>query len=326
MRRRSVLIAAGGAGLARADDPLVWPLATGYAASGFHAQNLKQLAEALRAATGGSFRLDVQPDGRLAALPEIAERVSTGRLPAGEVILSGLADRWPVAGADALPFVVGGYDDATRLWACQRPVLERALAAAGLQVLMAVPWPPQGLFSSQPLASLEDLRGRRMRTYNPATRRLAELLGARPVEVPMARVGEALADGRIDAMLTSALTGVEQQVWRWMHHYYDLHAWLPKNVVLANAAAVAGLKPDHRAALLQLAADAEVRGLAASRRAALEAVDTLRAHRMEVAATPAAMALPVRRLGERFAREWVQQVGAPANAIFIPYYSQALPA
>ena len=34
-----------------------------------------------------------------------------------------------------------------------------------------------------------------------------------------------------------------------------------------------------------------------------KALDTLRAHRMDVVGTPTAMALPVRRLGERFARE-----------------------
>ncbi|MGQ0708296.1 MAG: hypothetical protein ACT4NV_00945 [Rhodoferax sp.] len=29
----------------------------------------------------------------------------------------------------------------------------------------------------------------------------------------------------------------------------------------------------------------------------------------------------LKRLGERFSREWVQDVGAAANQIFIPYYT-----
>ena len=30
----------------------------------------------------------------------------------------------------------------------------------------------------------------------------------------------------------------------------------------------------------------------------------------------------MKRLGERFSREWVRSVGSEANAIFVPHYTQ----
>ena len=43
-----------------------------------------------------------------------------------------------------------------------------------------------------------------MRTYNLSTQRIAQMLGAEPVDVPMVEVNQALAGGRIDSMITSA--------------------------------------------------------------------------------------------------------------------------
>ena len=47
-----------------------------------------------------------------------------------------------------------------------------------MMVLYSVPWPPQGIYSSKPLNSAADMKGLKMRTYNPYTSRIAELAGA----------------------------------------------------------------------------------------------------------------------------------------------------
>jgi TRAP-type transport system periplasmic protein len=63
----------------------------------------------------------------------------------------------------------------------------------------------------RPIRNSSDIAGTHMRTYNQTTVRIAELLKAQPVDVAM--VLKALAEGRMDNMITSAVTGVENQVW-----------------------------------------------------------------------------------------------------------------
>lgn len=325
MLRRTMLQGAAGAllaGQARA-DAATWRLATGYRAESFHGQNLLAWARQVEQASGGALRIELHANGSLGPLAQIAAAVREGRAEMGEVIMTGLAREMPIAGADAVPFVTRHYDDAQRLWRHQRPLVEPAFAARGLQLLFAVPWPPQGLYSTKPVASVQDLRGLRMRTYNATTVRIAELLGAVPVDVAMVDVGRAVAEGRIDTMITSAVTGVENRVWDALKYFYEINAWFPKNAVFAGESALRSLPAPAREALLASAPAAEARGWVACRQAARDSVDELRRHGVKVELPAPPLALHLRRLGERFALEWIREVGPQANAIFIPYHSSS---
>jgi TRAP-type C4-dicarboxylate transport system substrate-binding protein len=319
--RRELLTLLGAAAMlpAHAAAP-PWRLATGYRADSFHGLNLAQFARECEAAGGPAIALHA--NNTLAKLADIPAAVRDGKAEAGEAIMTGMAGQWPLAGADSLPFMVRSYADAKRLWQHQRPVIEPDLQAAGLAVLMAVPWPPQGLYSKKPVERFADLAGTRMRTYNRTTERIAQLVGATPVDVPMVQVGQALADGRVDCMITSAVTGVENEVWRQVPHYYEINAWFPKNLTFARSASLAALSAPARGALLKAAADAEARGWAASERAADDATQALRQRGMKVDRPSAGLLTDIKRLGERFSVEWVREVGTPANRILIPYYAQ----
>jgi TRAP-type C4-dicarboxylate transport system substrate-binding protein len=208
------------------------------------------------------------------------------------------------------------------MWELQRPLIDGHFARKGLKALYAVPWPPQGLFSIAPVRAAADFKGTRMRTYNPATVRIAEMLGAAPVDVPMVEVNTALSAGKPDSMITSALTGVENQVWGQIKQYYGINAWFPKNIVFVNQQAFDALPPPVRDAVTQAAQSAEARGWAMSEAIADESVGELQRKGIKVERAPAELDAELKRLGERFSREWVQSVGNEANKIFIPYYFQ----
>ncbi|WOB08783.1 TRAP transporter substrate-binding protein [Piscinibacter gummiphilus] len=323
MRRRHLLLTAAAtlaptAGRAAATT---WTLPTGYKADSFQGQNVARFARMVEAGTGGSLRIEVQPDNQGVPLAQIAAAVRAGRVQAGEVIMTGLAQDIPIAGADAVPFVVASYEDAQRLWQHQRPLVERHFEARGLKPLFAVPWPPQGLYTIRPVRSADDLRGTRMRTYNATTVRIAQLLGAEPVDVPMSKVGQALAEGRIDTMITSAVTGVENKVWSAFKFFYEINAWFPKNLTFANAAAYAALSDAQRQAVLQSASAAETAGWAASRVAATESAQELRRNGLRTEPAPPLLQPVIRRLGERFSLEWLHSVGREANEVFVPFYA-----
>jgi TRAP-type C4-dicarboxylate transport system substrate-binding protein len=299
-----------------------WNLAGGYRAESFHSQNLYWFSQEVAKVTQGQLIIAVHPNNSLVKLSEIAKAVGVGKVEAGETIMSSLVGDIPIAGADSVPFVVGSYKDALRLWRLQRPGLERHLRGRGLRLLYAVPWPPQGLHTVRPVRSAADFRGTRMRTYNATTVRIAELLGAVPVDVPMVDVGKALAEGRMDSMITSALTGVENEVWSSIRYYYEINAWFPKNLVFVNAAAFDRLSPTVQKAVLAQAEAAEARGWTASQVMAASATDDLRRHGVRIERIPLELEADIKRLGERFSREWVRSVGNEANEIFVPYYTQ----
>jgi TRAP-type transport system periplasmic protein len=318
---KSLLIAVlCAAGVAHAQTS--WKLATGYRAESFHTQNIQQFATDVEAATGGQLKIEVHPNNSLFKLGEIRQAVQDGKADAGEIIMTSLVKDIPIAGADSIPFVVSSYSDSQRMWQLQRPLIEKHFAARGLKVLYSVPWPPQGLFSNKPIRNSSDFAGTRMRTYNQSTVRIAELLRAQPVDVAMVEVNKALAEGRMDNMITSAVTGVENQVWGPIKYYYEINAWFPKNLVFVNAKTFNGLKPAAQKAVLIAAAAAETRGWARSKTVMVDSTNELRSHGIKVERISAEFDGEIKRFGEKFSREWVRLVGNEANDIFIPYYMQ----
>lgn len=299
-----------------------WQLATGYREDSFHTRNLAQFASGVEQATQGALRIDLRPNSTLFKLADIRQAVQDGRAQAGETIMTSMVGDIPIAGADAIPFVVHSYADARLLWNVQRPFIEKHFAARGLKPLYVVPWPPQGLFANRPVRSKADFSGARMRTYNQSTVRIAEMLGASPVDVPMVEVNRAFASRKVDTMITSAVTGVENRVWDEIGYFYEINAWFPKNIVFVNAQAYNALTPSDRGALTQAAARAESRGWAMSEALANESAQELERRGMSVGRVPKAFEDEFKRLGERFSREWVKSVGNEANLIFIPYYLQ----
>lgn len=316
----AALVAAGAAHAQ--NPPTTWKLATGYRAESFHTENIVQFAQDVERATRGRLKIQVHPNNELFKLGEVFGAVSAGKAEAGETIMTSLAQEMPIAGADSIPFVVGSYADALRMWHLQRPLIEQQFAQRGVKVLYAVPWPPQGLHSNKPINDAADFAGTKMRTYNQTTVRIAQYMKAQPVDVAMVDVNKALTDGRMDNMITSAVTGVENKVWGPIKYYYEINAWFPKNVVFVNAKAFGALDHEQQKAVLKAASDAEVRGWARSQAAMVDATGQLREHGIRVERVSREFDSEIKRLGEKFSREWIRSVGNEANRIFVPYYTQ----
>jgi TRAP-type C4-dicarboxylate transport system, periplasmic component len=85
-----------------------------------------------------------------------------------------------------------------------------------------VPWPPQGVYAKVALNSLADLQGVKVRSYSPTVARLIELMGAQPVTVQAADLGEALATGVVSANITSSSTGYDSKSWEQLSYYFDV--------------------------------------------------------------------------------------------------------
>ena len=309
MKFKLALIAAAYALCTTAFSQTKWDLPSAYPASNFHTENLVQFANDVDKATAGKLKITVHAGASLFKAPEIKRAVQANQAQAGEILLANFQNEWQIFGADGLPFLADSYDEAAKLWKFQKPLLEKKLGEQGMSVLYAVPWPPQGLYSKKPIASGADLKGYKWRAYSPATSRMAELLGAQPVTVQAAEVSQAFATGVTDSMMSSGSTGWDAKLQENVKQWYDLQAWLPKNAVIVNKSAFDALDAPSKAAVMKAAADAEVRGFAASQRANGETLDKLRGGGMQILPPSAALKADMKKVGDTMLKEWLEKAG-----------------
>ncbi|PAT37399.1 TRAP transporter substrate-binding protein [Vandammella animalimorsus] len=323
MQRRSFIAAAAVLSSALAALPAQaqtkWDLPSPYPAFNFHSENIAQFAKDVESATGGQLRITPHPGASLFKGPEIKRALQGGQVQAGEFLLVGHQNEWPLFGADGLPFLATSYEQAQQLYQAQKPLLEKKLGEQGMVLLYAVPWPPQGLFSKKPIESAAELKGMKMRAYSPATSRIAELVGAQPVTIQEAELSQALATGAVETLMTSGSTGTDKKLYESMKYYYDVQAWLPKNIVVANARAFKGLDAAAQEAVKKAAAAAEERGWARSKEVTQQSLDKLKQEGMQVLEPSAQLKADLAKVGETMQAEWLKSAGADGQTLLDAY-------
>ena len=296
-----------------------WDMPTAYAATNFHTENVTQFAADVDKATGGKLKIQVHPGASLFKAPEIKRAVQSGQAQIGEILISGYSNEDPLFGIDSVPFLATSIKDAEKLWKASRKAIEDRFAKQGMVVLYAVPWPPQGIYSSRTLNSMADMKGLKMRAYNPATARIAELAGAQPVTVQVAELPQAFATGVVNANITSGATGYDTKAWEVVKNYYDTQAWLPKNIVFANKEAFDKLDRATQAAVMKCAQEAETRGWKTSEEKTRWYTEQLTKNGMNVVTPSAQLKADFRKVGETMTAEWAKNAGAEGQAIVDAY-------
>lgn len=323
MRTLAVPLLAVALGGAAHAQTVRWDLPTGYAPASFQTENVAQFAAEVDKATGGKLKITLHPNGSLFKANEIKRAVQTGQAQAGEFILSGAANENPLFGVDSIPFLADSYPAAKKLADASRPALEKLLGSQGMKLLFVSPWPGQSLYSSKPVETIADLKGTKMRAYNPATSRIAQLAGAQPTTIQLAELGQALATGTVENFLTSSASGVEMKLHESVKHFYPVNAWLPKNAVVVNQKAFDALDKPSQAALLKAGADAEARGWQTSQQKNDEYLKELAAKGMKVTPPSATLTAELRRIGATMTAEWLKQAGPEGQAIVDAFHKSA---
>lgn len=296
-----------------------WDLPTGYPPTNPHTENIQMFADDVRKATGGKLDIKIHANASLFKVPEIKKAVLTGQAQAGELLMSNLENEDPVFGVDVVPFLATSFDDATKLWRAAKAPTEKKMAEQGLRILYVVPWPPQGLYAKKDVNSLDDMKGLKFRAYNAATSRFAELVGAQPVTIQAAEVPQAAATGVMNSFFSSGSTGFDSRIWESLTHFYDLQAWLPKNMVFVNQKSLDALPKDVQDAVIKAAAEAEVRGLKMMQEKTSWYSDQLASKGMKVLKPTPALVGGLKKIGEELTTDWLKRAGADGNSIVAAY-------
>lgn len=292
-----------------------WDLPSGYAVNTFQVQNLQWFADEVAKASAGKLKITLHPNASLFKANEIKRAVQSGQTAIGEFILSSAANEHPMFGLDSIPFLATSYAEAKKLDEVSHPQLDRTLKEQGLKLLYTVPWPPQGLYSIKPVASMNDLKGTKMRAYNPATSRIAEYVGAQPVTIQLAELPQGLATGTVQTFLTSSASGVDSKLYEQVKFFYDVNAWLPRNAVVVNQAAFAALDKPTQDAVLKAAADAGKRGWQISEQKDGEYMKELAAKGMTVDTSSEGLKRELKVIGGRMTVEWLKTAGDEGKAV-----------
>ena len=182
-----------------------------------------------------------------------------------------------------------------------------------------MPWPGQSLYSNKPIQAPSDFAGTKMRAYNPASTRIAQLLKAQPVTIQLSELGQALATNTVNNFLTSSASGVESKLYEQVKYFYTVNAWLPRNATVVNQKAFDALDKPTQEAVMKAAAAAEKRGWETSERLDKEYVKELAAKGMVIAEPSAALKAEFAKIGDTMTEEWIKNAGADGKAIVDAY-------
>lgn len=308
-----------GAGVTSAET---WDMPLAYSAGNFHTVTAVEFAGCVKEATAGAVDIVPHPAGSLFAGNDIKRAVQTGQAPIGERLISAHQNENPLFGVDSIPFLATSFDEHEKLWKAAGPAVAKVLDEQNLVYLYSVPWPPQGLYFKKEVNSIDDMKGVKFRSYSTATARIAELTGMLPVQIEAAELSQALATGVAESFMSSGATGFDQKVWEHLTHFYQVDAWLPRNIVFVNKDAWEGLDDPARAAVQDCAAKAKEAGLARSKEYTDTTIAGLKEHGMNVAVASEQMVGELKEIGKTMTAEWLASAGDEGKAVIEAYQAE----
>ncbi len=296
-----------------------WDMPMAYPATNFHSENGAKFAKCVADGSGGKLDIVTHPGGELFSGNDIKRAVQTGQAPIGERLISAHANENPLFGIDSIPFLATSFEDSEKLWKAAKDKMVALLDSQNLIYIYAVPWPPQGLYTKKDVNDVSDLKGVKFRAYNAATARIAQLAGMAPVQIEAAELSQALATGVVDSFISSGATGVDSKVWESLDHFYDVRAWLPRNVVFANKDAWNALDDATKKVVSDCGDKAAADGLAKAEELSGGYLKTLADHGMKVAPPSDKLKGELKAFGDTMTKEWLAKAGPDGKAIIDAY-------
>ncbi len=319
---RGVLLAGvAGAFFASAAAAEKWDMALAYAPTNYHSEIAAEFAADVTKRTGGSLEIVTHPSGSLFGGSEIYSAVRKGLVPIGERLISALGNEDPLFEIDSIPFLASGFDEAWRLYVVTKPELEKTLEKKRLHLLYSCPWPPQGFYSVDEAVSLDAISGMKFRAYNATTSRLAELLGMVPTKIEAAELSQAFATGVAQSMISSGSTGYDRKLWEHVQYFYDVQAWLPRNMVIVNLKAWRGLDDDQRAAVTVAAETAEAKCWEKARELTAWYIEQFKVNEMIVGTLNETMMEEFKKAGNVLMEAWLERAGDSGAALIEEFKS-----
>ena len=296
------------------DLPLAWP------DGNFHVSNAKIFAAEVNKATGGEVVINIHPGGSLGFKgPEMLRVLRDGLVPIGDMLLNQQVGEAPLLGLEATPYLISGYGDLAKLHRYWLPEVAKVAKNFNQKFLYIVPWPRQYVYTKVNVNSVAGLKGIKIRTYNKTTTGMFNRVGMTAVQLPWGEVVPSLAAGTIDAVTTSASSGVDGKFWEFLKYMYATnHVW-SSNVMSVNLDAWNKLTPANRSAIEAVAKRLQPKFWDVSKAEDDIKVKILTDNGIKVGIVTPAMLKEMQDKTAPMLQEAVKSIGGPAGAIIAAY-------
>lgn len=226
-------------------------------------QYAEEFAAAVKERTGGALEITVRPVGELPySATEALRVVSDGSVQLSDGLAGFIAGDSKVAALPGLPYLVRNAEEFAQIWQALLPLLQQELEPLGADVLFHYNWPPQNVWGrGEPIKTLDDFRGRKIRTTSPEQAALIQRLGAEPITLTTAEVPTAMQRGLMDAVLTAGFNALGAQWGEFLDWAYISDIHIATSYILMNRAAYDALPDPVRSDLDAVAAEFEARML-----------------------------------------------------------------
>jgi len=160
--------------------------------------------------TGGKVNISLHQFGELGLVDsDVLAIVRAGQFPLAELDNSKTAGDEPLFQIFNLPGLTFTIADSMTVAKATEELRRKALDERdAVEIGLAHFNPPSGIFTKQPVRTINDLKNVRIRVYSGVLQRSFELLGARPQLIPWGDTPAALLQGVVQGAITSPSSGI----------------------------------------------------------------------------------------------------------------------
>jgi TRAP-type C4-dicarboxylate transport system substrate-binding protein len=166
------------------------------------------LKEGIPKASGGRIEVELAswPERNLNG-PEIIRLVRSGNVDIGAAPLATVSGDVPFLDMIDLAGMNPTIEQARRVADALVPEANKALERFNTRIVATYPFAAQVLFCRQPVASLADVKGKKIRTFGGSSNDLIAAVGGQPVGLGFPEVYGALERGVVDCAITGTSSG-----------------------------------------------------------------------------------------------------------------------
>ncbi len=271
---------ASGAAMA---EPVKWDFSDEYDLSGFTGQAASHCIAEVEKRAGDDIDITYQGSGALGFnSSDHFDAVQDGSVQAAVTLLTQLSGIDPIFNLSSLPFLANSPEQAYLLWQAARPEYEKVFEENGMKLLWAVPNAPSGIHATQPITSVDAVKGLRIRTYDVNGTETLKRAGAAPLQIAWSDLVPQLSTGGVNAVLTSADGGKQLSIWDYVSDFTEVNYAMGIFVAHVNADAFDRLTPAAQAALTDTIDDCDAFNWDIMQKAMTSPYETMRENGMTI--------------------------------------------